>query len=142
MKSLICALLFISTFAFAKKDNPPLPVEIKNAKTVYLDNQSGMAIVLDYAYRELKKWNHFEITSARDSADLILVLTATDERSTSTGLVNGKVASMTGGPCHASLDVRSAKHPEQSLWQDTKKCSWHGASADLIRELKKRMEEH
>ena len=143
MKILSVILLFsLSLPAFASKDRPPLPAQINEAKTVYLDNQSGMAIVVDYAYRELKKWNRFEITDSPEKADLILVFTATDGRSSSTGMVNGKLITMTGGPCHATLDVRSAKNHDLSLWADTKRCSWHGASADLIRELKKRMEDH
>jgi len=143
MKTLVYFLLVtFSLPASAMKEQAPLPAEIKAAKTVYLDNESGMAIVLDYAYRELKKWNRFEITDSPNKADLVLVFTATDERSSSTGLVNGKPVTMTGGPCHATLDVRSAKDRDKSLWQDTKRCSWHGASADLIRELKKRMEDH
>ncbi len=141
MKTLLLVSFFsISAFAMAKTDRPPLPAEIMNAKTVYLDNESGIAIVADYAYRELKKWNHFQISNTPDKADLVFVFTAMDGRTSTTGIVNGQLLTMSGGPCHASIDVRSAKGRDTSLWQDTKKCSWHGASADLVRELKKRME--
>ncbi|MCU1248737.1 MAG: hypothetical protein JWQ49_1766 [Edaphobacter sp.] len=143
-QKVVSYLLFFSFSlpALGAKDRPPLPAEIKTAKSIYLDNESGIAIVADYAYRELKKWNRFEITDSPDKADLIFVFTGSDERSTSTGMANGKPITMTGGPCHATLVVRSSKNHDQSLWQDTKNCSWHGASADLIRELKKRMEDH
>ena len=131
----------ISWPAAAKVGHAPLPQEIRTAKSVYLDNESGIGIVLDYAYHELQKWNHFQIVDAPEKADLIFVLGGTDNRSSSTAFVNGKVITVTGGPCHATINVISVKNHDQSLWQDTKRCSWHGASADLIRELKKRMEE-
>jgi len=136
-------LLFCSSLlAFAaKSENAPLAGEIQAAKTVYLVNESGMAIVADYAYRELKKWNRFEVVDSPEKADLILVFTAVDEDTTSKGIANGKPIVLRGSTCHASIDIRSGKIRDRSLWQDTKNCSRHGASADLILELKKRMAE-
>lgn len=137
-----CLILWVFILAslpsFGAKDQVPLPPEIGAAKTVYLDNQSGYAIVVDYAYRELRKWGRFEIVDSPDKADLVFTFNASDERSVSTGIANGNPVTIAGGSCHASLDVH-LKDSSRSLWQDTKRCSFHGASADLIKELKKRM---
>ncbi len=114
MKTLVYFLLVtFSLPASAMKEQAPLPAEIKAAKTVYLDNESGMAIVLDYAYRELKKWNRFEITDSPNKADLVLVFTATDERSSSTGLVSGKPVTYDWRSLPCNIGRTQCKRPRQ-----------------------------
>ena len=75
--SLLSVLLFVFAFSCAAKDKHlPLPVAVFSAKTVFIDNQSGMAKIGDRAYEELRKWGRFQIVSDRKDADLIFLLSA------------------------------------------------------------------
>ncbi len=68
----------LCTFALSAKEKQhlPLPATVLAAKTVFIDNQTGMAKLGDRAYEELKKWGRFQIVSDRKQADLIFLLTA------------------------------------------------------------------
>ncbi|HEX2713334.1 MAG TPA: hypothetical protein VHM88_14135 [Candidatus Acidoferrales bacterium] len=56
----------------------PLPDEIVKAKTVFYINDTGNSRFGDDLYKELKKWNRWEIVTDRTRADLILVLSQRD----------------------------------------------------------------
>ena len=78
-----CALILLAfafctfTLAAKEKQHLPLPATVLAAKTVFIDNQTGMAKLGDRAYEELKKWGRFsnKLTD-RKHADLIFQLTA------------------------------------------------------------------
>ena len=66
MKSYLLQLLvlFIVVAAFttdgtAKDKHLPLPPQIVAAKTVYIDNQSGITKLGDRCYTEIQKWGSF-----------------------------------------------------------------------------------
>jgi hypothetical protein len=54
----------------------PLRLRLLLAKSVYFDNQTGVATVGDKALVRLKKWGRFQLVQNRKKADLILLLTA------------------------------------------------------------------
>jgi hypothetical protein len=73
------AVLFafiVCSSVFANTKHAPLPDELLKAKTVYIDNQSGLATLGDKAYDELSKWGRFKIVSSAKDADLVLLISA------------------------------------------------------------------
>jgi hypothetical protein len=64
------------TLSAKEKQHLPLPATVLAAKTVFIDNQTGIAKLGDRAYEELKKWGRFQIVADRKQADLIFLLTA------------------------------------------------------------------
>jgi hypothetical protein len=167
--SAVCVLSFSSS-ALANTKHAPLPGQILQAKTAYIDNRSGFAAFGDRAYDELSKWGRFKIVKSAQEADLIFLLSAdeyvtgyrTDTSGTTTGTVdNGgnvrldgdstsRTHAQTGGTTYLTLiDPNTGK----SLWADQE--VWGGAhpvtlmgftfakSATrlLVRELRKRIEE-
>jgi hypothetical protein len=52
-----------------------LPNSIFQARTVYVDNQSGFAELYTIAYMELARWGRFEPVESTKKADLVIVLT-------------------------------------------------------------------
>ena len=66
---LAASLLAFNTTAFAKdKKHLPLPSQVTDAKTVYIDNQSGIAAMGDKAYQQLEKWGRFQVVQDRKKA--------------------------------------------------------------------------
>src|SRR5258705_11297968 len=75
--SIALGIAFCTSASSAKeKQHLPLPATVLAAKTVFIDNQTGMAKLGDRAYEELKKWGRFQIVADRKQADLIFLLTA------------------------------------------------------------------
>ena len=93
--SAVCILSFSSS-ALAKTKHAPLPQQILQAKTVYIDNQSGLAYIGDRAYDEVSKWGRFKIVNPAKDADVVFLLSAaeyasgyrTDTDSTTRGTVD------------------------------------------------------
>jgi hypothetical protein len=50
--------------------------KILSAKTVYFDNQTGVEAVGNAAVTQLRKWGRFQIVHEKQTADLILLLSA------------------------------------------------------------------
>ena len=71
----ILASLITPTSAQAPK-TPALSPRILSAKSVYLDDRTGVAVVGDRALAQLKKWGRFRVVQDRKQADLILLLSA------------------------------------------------------------------
>jgi hypothetical protein len=74
-------MLVVSVVAFtigsaAKDKHLPLPPQVVTAKTVYIDNQSGVAKLGDRCYTEIQKWGRFQVVQDRKQADLIFLLSA------------------------------------------------------------------
>lgn len=161
---LICLLAvtcLLSTAAAKGKKHLPLPAQIMTAKTVYIDNQSGIAKLGDRAYEQLSKWGRFQIVSERKQADLILLLSAHayDGGYITTGGgqsgsidQNGNI-NTTNQPTYTThvtvaytyLTVIDPKSGE-NLWSDSKRwgnlyTGFHSATKGLIDELQKRMKE-
>lgn len=143
MKQMTLVLLFLVAIpALAKKDRAPLPKEILSAKTIYLDNQSQYAEVMDNAVTELKKWNRLKAVSERKDADLVFTFTSSTEAATSksTGTVIGSNVIVRTSPssiCAITLTI--SKPPSETVWTNTKPCSRKGATTDLMRDLRDRI---
>jgi len=154
-------LLFVFLTAAKEKHHLPLPPVVFTAKTVFIDNQTGMAKLGDRAYEELQKWGRFQIVSDPKQADLIFLLTAQEHNAgyvTNGGGQTGTVDSSgnidTNGKStyttpvtvgYTYLTVFDAKNGNNH-WGDSKKwgnlyTGFHSATKGLIQELRKRMEE-
>ena len=154
-------VLCTSISSAKEKQHLPLPATVLAAKTVFIDNQTGMAKLGDRAYEELKKWGRFQIVADRKQADQILLLTAQEHDGgyvTTGGGQTGTVDSSgnirtNSDPTYTThvtvgytyLTVFDAKSGG-NLWSDSKRwgnlyTGFHSATKGLINELKKRMDE-
>jgi hypothetical protein len=70
---LVC--LLVAACIAAQKDWTFAP-QIRSAKTVYFDNESGSSAVGANALAELKKWGKFQIVQDKKHADLVVLLSA------------------------------------------------------------------
>jgi hypothetical protein len=172
-RSLAAAVLLASAAcpsAVGSTKHAPLPEQILQAKTVYIDNQSGLAYIGDRAYDEVSKWGRFKIVNSAKEADVVFLLTAheyvagyrtnTTGTSNTTGTVddsgnvrlNGdndstsQTSAQTGGVTFMTvLEPKTGN----SLWSDRK--TWgsgimglafaRSATRSLVKELRERVEE-
>jgi hypothetical protein len=67
-------LLFATTKTHANEKRASLPVSVVSAKTVYVDNQTTSAELLNTAYTELSKWGRLQIVDTAQKADIVLRL--------------------------------------------------------------------
>jgi hypothetical protein len=76
-----CLILFILTSLavptpfHAQKQLAKSP-KILSAKTIYFDNQTGVEAVGSSAVAQLRKWGRFQVVLNKQTADLILLLSA------------------------------------------------------------------
>jgi hypothetical protein len=81
VRNYACLVVFIFTnliapiSAYAQKQLAKSPT-ILSAKTVYFDNQTGAEAVGTAALAQLKKWGRFRVVRDKQTADLILLLSA------------------------------------------------------------------
>jgi len=156
-------LLFISiTFTsllFAKKHevvpHAPLPAKVLAAKTIYLQNDSGLADMGDKAYAQLKTWGKYQIVDSKEKADLILLLAMGNINTETTepehlSTYNYKTGERTSGtvqaPSTRTWMFTAMKLIDQStgdtLWAD--KLEWrrkYSATERLVQSLRQRVEE-
>src|SRR5712692_2055245 len=71
----------------------PLPDKVAKAKTVFYVNDTGNSRFGDDLYKELKKWNHWQVLTDRSKTDLVLVLS---QRETVEGVIATGAATGTG----------------------------------------------
>src|SRR5713226_577806 len=104
MPSIVTSALLVLTFvitsspAQAQKTTgndkyAPLPDKVAKAKTVFYVNDTGNSRFGDDLYKELKKWNHWQVVTDRSKADLVLVLS---QRETVDGVIATGTATATG----------------------------------------------
>ena len=135
----------------SRPDKAPLPDKVTSAKTVFLLNQTE-AKLGDAVYRELKKWNRWELVTDRSKADLLVVVsqqetvpgvfsTATANTTTSAATATGLAVPVTdkGWFLHI-LDARTgedlwAVKARLSFWGKT----WNGMAKQLVGDIKDRM---
>lgn len=159
--SVAVALVILSIASQAKKNHLPLPPQVLSAKTIYIDNQSGIAKLGDRAYEQLTKWGRFEVVQNRRKADLILLLSAreydggyitTGGGTTGTVDGNGNI-NTTSNPSYTTRVTTNYTYVNlidpktgDSLWGDSKRwgnlyTGFHSATKGLIDELMKRINE-
>ena len=71
-----CPATLLVASSQAKHEKMPLPLQVMTAKTIYIDNRSGVADLGDKAYDELRKWGRFQIVDSAGKADAALLLSA------------------------------------------------------------------
>jgi hypothetical protein len=128
--------------------------QIRNAKTVYFENQAGSDLVGKSALDELKKWGKYKLVSDKKDADLILLLSSDPYHGGAILLASGQTGSIQNGEMHEDsvpnynkasptrevyLTVIDSK-TGQNLWSD--KHAWGGlltgfnsAGARLVKKL-------
>lgn len=76
---LLALALSAASSGMAKEEPkyPPLPEQVKAAKTIYLENQSARSDVFNHLYEPLSNWGRWKVVGDRSSADLRLILTNT-----------------------------------------------------------------
>lgn len=141
----------------------PLSERIMQAKTVYIDNQSGLATLGDRAYDEVSKWGRFKIVSSAKDADLVLLISAhayvsgyyTSTTSTAHGTADDSGNIQLSGNSESQTNAQvtrvtymTAVDPKNgdALWSDQKVwgnlyTGFRSATRSLVKELRKRVEE-
>jgi hypothetical protein len=149
MKALLLIMfLVVPTFA---KDYAPLPEKLLQAKTVYVENQTKDAERGDTMFRELSKWKRYVLVTDKSKADLVFVLTmSTHEAIGSNGTrVSNQIAGSgttitTGGQVYSYTTGRVTLEIQDTegtvVWANTKSFSRKGATKDLMKDLKERIE--
>lgn len=154
-------VILATTCPAKDKNHLPLPPQVISAKTIYIDNQSGIAKLGDRAYEQLNKWGRFQVVQDRKQADLILLLSArqynggyvtTGGGTTGTVDENGNI-NTTNNPSYTTpvtanytyVNLIDPKNGD-SLWSDSKRwgnlyTGFHSATKGLIDELMKRVNE-
>jgi hypothetical protein len=67
-------VFFGATKTQADDKRASLPASVASAKTVYVDNQTTSAELLNTAYTELLKWGRLQIVDSAQKADIVLRL--------------------------------------------------------------------
>lgn len=96
MRSILVTLCLAASALVTTAQKPSLaPVSdvVSNAKTVFIVNDSGTAKLGDAFYREVTKWNRWQVVTDRGKADLVLVVS---ESSVVAGSITTATASATG----------------------------------------------
>ena len=130
--------------ALAKKQRPPLPPKIMQAKTVYIFCDAcprAMAAAKTSALDEVLDWGHFKVVRDPKQADLVFLLSGNDYL--------GDYLTRDGPdtrPVHIEITYMDVVDPEtgESLWADSRRWgSWMvpRATRSLIDELKLQIEE-
>lgn len=157
MRHLLTSALLLSSVLCFAKTHAPLPRPLMAAKTVYIQNQTGEAKVLDDCFSDLKEWGRFQIVDSPESADVVLVLSKSSSPQTLAGGTS-KVWEPTanngdGGYQNVSQPSQSINqvyvtlslvgHDRQTLWSQTARWRWEWSHpvTGIIKELRKRMEE-
>jgi len=100
----------------------PIPARVMQAKTVFVENQSGFDRARDEFADELGKWNRLQIVYDKVSADLVVILTALNsQRTTQIAFVDPTTG--------------------DKIWTNSMARSDRGAVRDLLGDLKQRIEQ-
>ncbi len=150
-KLVIASLLLAAVAATPETKHAPLPPALMQAKTLYIQNDSGDAKLADRCYDELTKWGRFKIVSDPKSADVIFLLTTHirtsgySGHSTDDGAGGTNTTLSEDRSARTRIDVLRAADG-QVLWSDSK--GWGGvytgfrsATRSVVKELRKRVEE-
>ncbi len=154
----IAMILLLVASSQAKHEKMPLPQPVMTARTIYIDNRSGVADLGDKAYDELRKWGRFQIVDSAEKADVVLLLSAKEYVSGySTGTYRNTSGSVDSyGNINAQTYGNGSSHAIYSgttyvtildpkggaaLWSDARPWGrWKSATRGLVKELRERME--
>ena len=136
-------ILFGCVPIHAKDKRPGLPPKVLSASTVYVDNQTTSAELLNTAYTALSKWGRLQIVDAPQKADIVLRLSngnyvrlvpggenapATDPKA---GKQNSTGADEAVPPGSTRISVIDPK-TGNSLWSDIRKTDSAKAATHML----------
>lgn len=155
---LVLTFVLTSSPAQAQHTTPndkyaPLPDKVVKAKTVFYVNDTGNSRFGDDLYRELKKWNHWQVVTDRSKADLVLVLS---QRETVDGVIATGTATATGNTATGAAVAAPIKTSSwfihlidpsngETLWTTRHTLggrlwqSWGSVARSLLSDVQKRM---
>jgi hypothetical protein len=164
MRSITASALLVSMFFFAclpteaqqtaeNEKYAPLPDKVIKAKTVFYVNDTGNSRFGDDLYRELRKWNRWQVVADRSKADLVLVLS---QRETVGGVIATGTAASTGNVATGTAVAAPIKSSSwfihlidpssgETLWTtrhtlgDRLWQSWGSVARSLLSDMQKRM---
>ena len=134
-------------FLTGKDKHAPLPAQLMSAKTMYVENHAD-AKLADKAYDELVKWGRFKVVTAKEDADVVLILSDKVPQHTSgtTSSYDYKTGTWQQGSVNANtagytyISVTDNKSGE-TLFSDEKAWGYKSATRKIIDDLRKRIEE-
>jgi len=119
----LAAALILTIQVYAKQQTlAPIPARVMQAKTVFVENQSGYDRARDEFADELGKWNRLHIVYNKAGADLVVILTALNSRRTTQ---------------IAFVDPTTG----DKIWNNSMMWSDRGAVRDLLGDLRQRIEQ-
>jgi hypothetical protein len=153
--AVVLATLLMAVSVAAKAVKAPLPDALINAKTIYIDNESGHAEMLDRAYDELKKWGRYTVVQDSSQADVVLVLRVVDTgRAIQSAGGNGYSWTDSQGHTYSYADAWGtsrevfasrvdliSRKDNVTLWLDSRAVGWHSATREMIKDWRKRTEQ-
>lgn len=145
--ALVTLLLTATSFAGKPAVHAPLPAALMEAKTVYIQNDSGFAALGDRCFEALSAWGRFKIVANPNDADLVFLLTAHSRSNgysgTTTAGQNGtSYTNLSEDRINVTTLAIVGTSNKQTVWTDTRK--WgirHAATTEIIKSLRKRFEE-
>lgn len=141
-------LLVSSTLALGQK--APLPDNVVKASSVFLINESNSKLG-DAVYRELRKWNRWQLVTERSKADLVLVVSQQVTVVGTMSMASVSTAGSAGYGIGVSVPVTSqdwylhvlSAGTGEELWRSSYHLSfaktWNGIAEKLVADLKDRM---
>ncbi len=126
LPSIMLSAMFLLSVQASAQVRTPLPAKILQAKTVFVDNQSGLDRARDEFVDELGKWQRLRIVYNKWDADLVATLTTQ------------RTQQPLGGTTQLALvDDKTG----ENVWANSMEWSELGAMRDLMRDLKQRIDE-
>ena len=118
---LVAALVLAIQVPAKQQMLAPIPAKVMQAKTVFVENQSGYDRARDEFAAELGRWNRLHIVYSKTGADLLAILT----------IQNGYRTTQI-----AFVDPATGDR----IWANSMAWSDRGAVRDLLGDLKQRIE--
>jgi hypothetical protein len=142
MKYATLLLLTAVSFVFAGTPHAPLPPELMQAQTVYIENNSGRSDLDDKCYDELVKWGRFQVVTDPQKADVVFVIGMHEETTGYSGRVfsNGNMSMHQTGARWTTISIIGKQG--NVLWSESRHWKAFGsATREVVKELRKRMDE-
>ncbi len=127
----------------ANEKRASLPTSVVSAKTLYVDNQTTSAELLNTAYTELSKWGRLQVVDTPQKADIVLRLSngnyvrfvpggenapAADPKAGKNNFIGADAAVPPGSTRISLIDPKS----NNSLWSDIRKTDNAKAATHML----------
>ena len=128
MKVICLALVLMVVPAPAVSKQRNLPDTLANAKSVYIVDKTHQHVPLQEAYKDFAGWKRFTIAKTKDTADVVVVLTAQSQINDDTTIP------------WLTLSIYAPNNANDVLFKVSRMGIREG-TRDCIKELKKRLEQ-